>query len=255
MKQFIKNRKDQNICVLIEWENNTGWLAVIMHGLWGFKEQIQIETIRKVFLDSNMTVVSFDTTNTFGESDGNYEDATVTNYYEDLEDVIHWIEEQNYHKWKFYLAGSSLGGICTTLYAQKYPEKIQALAPISTVVSGQWTIDIMSPEILSEWKATWYKIKESVSKPWIIKKLKWSHVEDRIKYSVLPKVDKLTMPVLLIVWDEDTTTPLEHQQEFFDILQTKKELHIIKWWPHTFNEQEHLNEIYNIFNNWIQKIT
>lgn len=253
MKEFIKNRKEQNICVLIEWKNNTGGFAVIMHGLWGFKEQIQIETIRKVFLDNNMAVISFDTTNTFGESDWNYENATVTNYYEDLEDVIHWIETQNYYKWKFYLAGSSLGGICTTLYAQKYPEKIQALAPISTVVSGQWTIDIMSPDVLSEWKTTWYKIKESVSKPWVIKKLKWSHVEDRIKYSVLTKADKLTMPVLLIVWDEDTTTPLEHQQEFFDILQAKKELHIIKWWPHTFKEKKHLDEIYNIFSNWIKK--
>jgi hypothetical protein len=34
--------------------------------------------------------VLFDTTHSFGESGGNYEDATTTQYYQDLEDVISW---------------------------------------------------------------------------------------------------------------------------------------------------------------------
>ena len=36
----------------------------------------------------------------------------------------------------FVLVGHSLGGISTALFAENYPDKVKALAPISTVVSG-----------------------------------------------------------------------------------------------------------------------
>lgn len=65
-------------------------LAFVMHGLGGFKEQPHLQVMAKAFLANGYTVVRFDTTNTFGESDGRYEDATTTNYYEDLEAVIAW---------------------------------------------------------------------------------------------------------------------------------------------------------------------
>ncbi|OGI61250.1 hypothetical protein A2814_00590 [Candidatus Nomurabacteria bacterium RIFCSPHIGHO2_01_FULL_38_19] len=79
-------------------------------------------------------------------------------------------------------------------------------------------------------------------------------MEDRMKYDLLPEVDKLTMPVLLIVDDQDTSTPPEHQKILFDKLSSKKEIHIIKNAPHTFRETEHLEEIKAIFNSWIKKI-
>lgn len=87
-KLFIKNRKEQNISVIIERNESQKGLAFVMHGLSGFKEQTHIETIANAFKEKGFTTVRFDTTNTFGESDGRYEDATTTNYYEDLEDVI-----------------------------------------------------------------------------------------------------------------------------------------------------------------------
>jgi alpha/beta superfamily hydrolase len=89
-KEIIKNRKGQKLAVSIEEASNQKGLVFIMHGLGGFKEQPHIETFARVFRDNDYTVVRFDTTNTFGESEGNYENATVTNYYEDLEDVINW---------------------------------------------------------------------------------------------------------------------------------------------------------------------
>ena len=78
-------------------------------------------------------------------------------------------------------------------------------------------------------------------------------MEDRLKYDVLNNIDKLTMPVLLIVGDQDDSTPLEHQQILFDAISRKKELHLIKNAPHTFQEMEHLAEIKEIFRNWIDK--
>jgi len=108
-KSFIKNRKDQNIAVIIEKSENQKGLAFIMHALGATKEQPQIETFSKAFKDNNYTVIRFDTTNSCGESDGNYEDATITNYYEDLEDVIDRAKKQDFYKEPFILCGHSLG--------------------------------------------------------------------------------------------------------------------------------------------------
>ena len=252
-KLFIQNRKGQKIAVLLEWSEPQKGLAFVMHGLGGFKEQLHIQTFADAFRVNNFTVILFDTTHTFGESEGLYEDATTTNYYEDLEDVINWARTQSWYKEPFWLVGHSLGGISTALYAERHPEEVKALAPISTVVSGKLSVETKhSRGVLDEWKKTGWLIKESESKPGLIKKLKWTEMEDRMKYDLLSLADKLTMPVLMIVGDKDQNTPLAHQQILFDKLPGKKELHVIKNAPHTFQTPEHLAEVKNIFDKWIK---
>lgn len=253
-KITIKNRKGQNIVVLVEKVKNSKGLAFIMHGLGGFKEQAHIETMADAFKEKGFTAVRFDTTNTFGESDGDYQDATTTNYYEDLEDVIDWAQEQNWYQEPFILVGHSLGGICSALYAQKHPKKVRAIAPISTVVSGALILETDREEI-KKWQKTGWRVAESKSKPGVIKKLPWSHIEDRLKYDLMPNVGKLTMPVLLIVGELDDSTPPEHQKILYSALPGKKELHIIKGAKHTFREKKHLEEIRRIFLNWIDSIS
>ncbi|MFA7050253.1 MAG: alpha/beta fold hydrolase [Patescibacteria group bacterium] len=252
-KIFIKNRKDQNIAVIIEKVEKPKGLVFVMHGLGGFKEQLHVETFARVFRDNSYTVVRFDTTNSFGESDGDYADATVTNYYQDLEDVIDWAERQDFYQEPFVLCGHSLGGISTALYSQNYSEKIKALAPISTVVSGKISIERYSKEELEEWKKTGWQIKLS-SDGKRVKKIKYNHIIDRLKYNLLDDADKLVMPVLLVAGELDESTPPKHQQLLFDKLPGQKELYIIKNAPHTFRDKDHLDEVYRIIDKWIKNI-
>lgn len=255
-KLTIKNRKNQNIVVLVEPAEKQKGLAFVMHGLGGFKEQPQIETFAKAFRDNGYTVVRFDTTNTFGESDGKYEDATITNYYEDLEDVIAWAKGQAWYEAPFCLAGHSLGGFCVAYYAVNHKGIVKAVAPISPFISGELSFKIYFKDI-EDWKKTGWKIFESKSRPGLIKKLKWSHMENRLKYNLLPDANKLVMPVLIIdgeFHEDDTSIPPEHQKLLFDKLPGRKELHIIKGAPHTFRKPEHLEEIYQIINNWLKTI-
>lgn len=259
-KLFVKNRKGQKIAVLIEKPENPKGLAFVMHGLGGFKEQPHIQIFAEAFLENNYTVVRFDTTNTFGESEGNYEDATTTNYYGDLEDVINWAESQDWYQEPFCLAGHSLGSICTALYAERYPEKVKALAPISTVVSGR--LSMQTPKYKAsaeEWERTGWKSESSESIPGLVKRLRWSHMEDRLKYDLLPDAHKLTIPVLLIAGDQDDGTPPEHQRLLYEKLPGKKEIHIIKNADHNFRNNGELNEpalreIKGIFNKWIESL-
>jgi pimeloyl-ACP methyl ester carboxylesterase len=253
MKTFIPNRENKKIAVVVDETPDSKGLVFVMHGLGGFKEQPHIQAFADAFRENNLTVVLFDATHTYGESEGKYEGATTTNYYEDLEDVISWAKKQSWYHEPFWLAGHSLGGISTALYAERHPKEIKALAPISTVVSGELSVETKKTRgQLEEWKKTGWLIQPSESKPGLIKRLKWSEMEDRLKYDLLPDAYKLTMPVLLIVGDKDEGTPPEHQKILFDKLPGKKEIHIIKDAPHTFRDPAHLTEIKKIFDNWIK---
>ena len=230
-------------------------LAFIAHGLGGFKEQTHLQAIAEAFLESGYSVIRWDAANTIGESEGSMEEASITTYHSDLEDVINWAESQPWYQEPFILSGHSLGGIITALYAERYPEKVKALAPISTVVSGKLNFENSPKEKLEEWKKKGVMYPKSISKPGTVKGLKWDYIEDTLKYDLLKEIDKITMPVLLIVGEMDKTTPLEHQQTLYDAIPNdKKELHIIKSAPHTFKDQKHLEEIKKIFLNWIKSI-
>lgn len=251
-KLLIKNRKGENISVLVEKSGYQKGLVFVMHGLGGFKEQDHIATFADAFKEKGFTVIRFDTTNTLGESGGKYEDATITSYYEDLEDVIKWAQELEWYQEPFVLSGHSLGGICTILYAEKYPKRVMALAPISSVISGQMTLDAEPKERVAEWNKTGWKISPSESRPGVMKKLNWRQfVDDSLKYSVLENAGKLTMPVLLVAGSEDHGTPYEHQKMLYDKLSGHKEIHKIEGASHTFRTKKHLDEIRDMFLKWI----
>lgn len=246
MKHEIKNRHDKKIVVLLERVENQKGLAFVMHGLGGFKEQPHIQTLANAFLENNISVVRFDTTNSLGESEGDYLNATTTNYYEDLEDVIFWAKQQDWYEEPFYLAGHSLGGLCPAIYSTKNPDKVKALAIASTVVSGKLFLEEFSEEQIEDGYL-------QRSKPY--KKLKWEPFKkDLLQFDLLENADKLTMPVLMIVGEKDSGTPPKHQRLILDKLPGKNELHIIKDAPHTFKDERHLKEIKTLFDKWLENL-
>lgn len=250
-KFFIQNRKKEKIAVIVEIPEKIFGLAFVMHGLSGFKEQLHIETIAKAFLDHGYVTVRFDTTNSLGESDGAYENATTTNYYEDLEDVITWAKTQPWFRSPFALAGHSLGGTCTALWTQRHPDEVKLLAPIALVVSGAKSMELYGQEELKNWEKTGWHITESRSKPGVVRRLAWSHVADRIKYDLIHEAQALTIPVLLIVGENDS---LRSQSELLlEAIPGPKELHVIAGAEHTFRSTEELAELSRLFNDWLDR--
>ncbi|MEI6775086.1 MAG: alpha/beta hydrolase [bacterium] len=138
------------------------------------------------------------------------------------------------------------------VYAEKSPNEIKALAPISTLISGELSKMKYSAEELAEREKTGRQIRPRSNGG--IKKLKWSHFIDRMKYNIIPNAKNLTMPVLMIVGDVDKSAPIIHQQLLFDQVPNKKELHIIRGAAHDFKEPHHVEEIYQIFDKRIKKL-
>lgn len=255
-KTFVANRKMQKMSVLVEETNPNKGLVFIMHGLGGFKEQPQILAFNDVFRKYGFTTVRFDTTNSIGESDGKFEDATITNYYEDLEDVIAWAQDKPWYEEPFVLVGHSQGSICTALYAEKNPTQLRALVSLSPIVSGKLTVEAHNtykPDEFREWQKTGWLTQESVSKPGLMKRLPWSHITDRLQYDLMPDTKALTMPFLTVVGEHDTSTPPGHVKLLFDAVPGPKEMHIIQGASHTFRDPKHLDNIQKIIGKWIEK--
>lgn len=254
-KIIIKNRKGEKIAVVVDAAEQPKGLAFVMHGNASNKDLEQIKIFAQVFKDKGYTAIRFDTTNSSGESDGKPEDATFTNYYEDLEDVINWASQQSFYCEPFILAGHSLGSMCVAYFAEKYPEKVKALAPISTVVSGKLMEETAEHKaIAKEWEEKGVREWPSLSRPGVMKRLKWQHVVDKRKYDLLPEAYKLTMPVLMIVGELDEVTPLEQQKMLYEKLPGKKELHVIKGAAHPFISQDHLAEVSGIMGRWVETL-
>ena len=251
MKQFIKNRKNQDIAVLVEKVNNPLGLVFITHGMGDSKDSDHVKTFSKCFLDNNYNVIRFDATNTFGESDGKFEDANISTYFEDLEDVLSWAKSQNFYQEPFVLCGHSLGAMASVFYAEHNPNLVKAIVSVSAVVNADLSKKNYSLEELNNWEKTGEIVED-----WdgFEAKFKWLYMQAKEKFDLLKMADKLVMPTLLMVGELDDDTRPEYQQVLFEKIPGKKELYIIKKAPHTFREKEHLDEVYDIMNKWIKSI-
>jgi pimeloyl-ACP methyl ester carboxylesterase len=260
MEKFeIKNRYGLKIVGELHIPENPIGLAFIEHGLGGFKEQVSIVATVDTLVKNNYIVISFDATNSVGESDGKYEDATTQLHYEDLIDVINWTKGESWYKEPFILVGSSLGGYSVVRYSEENPKLVKGVFAKAPMVSGKFSFESnkkYNSADFNSWKETGWIIRKSVSKPDIVKRLPWSHMEERLNHDLRTNVSKLIMPVVLIVGENDTSCPVSDQQALYDLIpkETYKELHIIKDAPHTFKEEKDLNQLRSILDKWLKKL-
>ena len=258
-KFSFKNRKGLEIAGELHIPNNPTGLVFIEHGSGGHKGQVSIVATVDTFYKNNYIVINFDATNSIGESEGKYEDATMQLHYEDLVDIIEWSKNQSWYKEPFILSGSSLGGYSVIQYAEEYPDLIRAVVAMAPVISGKLffeTCEKFNPEMLKDWKETGWHERESVSKPGLVKRLPWSYIEEQLNHDLTPDASRLIMPVLIVVGGNDNTCPLSTQEILFNLLPKNKdnELIIIKGAPHTFKDENHIIEFKNILDKWLKKL-
>lgn len=259
-KISLRNRKDQTIVGILE-KPTTGTIhgtVIIEHGYGGFKEQEHIQVIQKAFLENGFIIFNFDLTNTFGESDGNFEKATLGFHTEDFEDVAEWAQKQDWFVHPLAVTGHSMGGYACARYAEKFPEKVSYCLPIAPLVSGKLSWDAhqeFKPKEFVEWKEKGVIEEESKSRPGVIIKRKpWSHMEERLHHDLLPDAHELTMPVFLFVGTEDTSIPPKHIQILFDAIpEGDKTLVLSQGAPHTYKTKKDIHFLKESIDTWLKK--
>ena len=257
MKKFeIKNRKGLKIVgVLEKSEGIIKGTCIVQHGWGGNRNKLTVQVIKNSFLESGFQTFNFDTTNSFGESDGDFEKSTLGSFYEDLEDVVKWVQKQEWFISPLALTGHSKGGYTILKYGEEYPEEVSYIVPIAPVVSGKLSFEKYeknNPEELEKWNKDGFRIR--IGKEGNVRKEHFYQMEERLNHDLIPKVSNLSMPILIIVGSKDDSCPLEHQEILFNAIPDgNKTLEVIEGAPHSFNEISEQERCKSIIKIWLLK--
>lgn len=240
------------MAVLVDEVADQKGLVFLMHGFLDLKEHPLLTLSARLFKEKVFTTVLFDATNSLGESEGKMENATMTGYLEDLEDVIAWAKEKRWYFEHFFLVGHSVGGYCVANYATRN-EKVKGLILFSPKVLGEIIQKTSETEVMmEECKKKGFFEWESLSTPGCIKRKGYDYFIDGKNHNLLNIAGKIKCPVLMIGGDADEVIPIEDQNKLFDKIESKKELHIIRGGDHNLKGSENSKELIEIINNWIE---
>lgn len=255
-KISLRNRKHQRVVVLLEQVPAAKGTAVVTHGLGCTKGENDVETMARAMRDEGLSVVRFDATNGVGESDGVFRKATVTNYLGDLSDVIGWAERQSWFHRPLILAGYDIGGMCAALYAAEHQTSVEKLILLSPFISGTLSLEALSKtENVNAWKALGSMVWESLSRPGLIRRLDWAHMEDRLQYDLLPLASGLFLPILHLICDQDGITPFFHQETLFrQFPQQTAAQYILKNAHHRLHHASHFQKLYEVIRLWLREV-
>lgn len=255
-KLTLKNRKDQTIVgeLDIPKEKAKG-VCIIQHGYGGTKQEPHIQRLKDAWYDSGFNTLTFDATNSFGESDGEYEKAALGLHSEDLVDVIEWAKQQDWFGGIFALTGHSMGGYAVLKYAEDHPGDIDMIVSLAPVVSGKLSWEAHEryhPEELQGWKESGWLVKERKSRPGTFRRSPWSHMEERLNHDLIPKAEHLTMPILLYVGDQDTSCPPDHIKILYDAIpEGNKKMVVAQGVGHVYRTDEEKEHLYQTVINWL----
>lgn len=253
-KLELKNRKGLKIVGVLETQTEQPkGTCIIQHGWGGHRNKATVQAIKNGFLEAGFQTFNFDTTHSFGESEGDFEQSTLTSFWEDFEDVTNWAQKQNWFIYPLALAGHSKGAYSTARYAEEYPDKVNFVVPFAPVVSGELSFEARKeddPEGLAKWEKEGFLIREGSEGD--IKKQHWYQMLERLNHNLLPNADKIKMPILLIVGSEDTSCPPKHIQKLFDAIPNgKKTIKIIEGSSHSLHTKEEQELVKNLIKDWL----
>lgn len=248
-----------DIAVMVETPETPKGLIFLVHGFLTSSTRPSVNAMAETTLKNGLISVRFDTTHSTGESDGSPENATITSYIEDLEDVVKWAKTQSWFQSPYLISGSSLGGITAIEHAHNHHNDVKAVAALAPVISGALSLQAAqkrNAEKLTEWQQNGFEVRTiNVPNP-IEVKVPWSHMEDRMKYDVLGYASNMTMPLFLYVGSIDESCPPDQQHMLYKAWGSqKKELIIHEGMPHGLQTIEQISAYKQSLDTWLKSVT
>ena len=242
-ENWLKNSANEIIYVQVEgYEHRRNKkIAFIQHGLASNLEHSAVQTAKKAFLDNGYLVIIFDSRYSMGKSDGEVINVRLATFKKDLETVINWAKKQNFYREPFILAGHSLGGASVLQYSAENASVIDAVIPITPVVSGvTWENSCMfyMPDFCKDWKKKGFYNYQPVVLPYTV-------VEEAKNYDALRLAKDIKARVLLITAEDDHIIAPQDVKALYQALETKKSLGIVSEGGHNFTTERSRQELYN----------
>ncbi len=238
-KVFFKDSKGYKLCGIIN--NPTGLdtrpIVVLAHGFSSSKQSSTYLNLSENLARHGISTFRFDFFG-HGESQGKFQDITITEAVDDIIQAIKFVKSLGYRK--IGLFGSSFGGNASIIAASKTP-KLFALAlksPVSSYldkgVSGKNESDI------ADWRSKGYTYY--ISGDGKKSKLNYSFVKDFKNADGYKYAPEIKAPTLIVHGDADETVPYEQSVKISKLIPNCR-LHTVKGANHHYDDPKDFQEV------------
>lgn len=225
-KLFFKNSKSNRLCGILSNPSGDKSRPIIIfcHGFNSGKDS-NTNTALKINLDKyKIASFRFDFFG-HGESEGDFEDLTVSEATDDILKAVELLKNIGFTK--IGLMGSSFGGLAAAMAAAK-TKGLYLLALKCPVSSYLEFAEYANPMLIDEWRKKGINYREN-------KKLKFSFYEDVKKNVAYEVAHKINVPVFIVHGDSDADVPIDQSKKLSKLI-PNCQLKIIVGASHRFDE-------------------
>ncbi len=243
-KIFVLNRKGKKLSVIIHTPSRkTSKIIILMHSFKGDKDYqpIMRNFSRKAEIEG-YAVIRFDSFGS-GESEGSFEESSITTQVQDLKYIIKFAKSNKYKD--ICLVGLSLGATISVL---AYDKTIKCLVLWSPVFDHSHLYENYKNEmikhgfIIRERNLTGEKVK--------VGRKMWKEFKST---NQVKKLRKIKTPTLAIIGTKDVRITPGKARKFMKMIPAKRKLEIIKGGDHDFLVKKAEERAISLSLDWIRK--
>lgn len=239
---------EQTAVVLTQPPEKTKRIVLLIHGFMSNKDSDTNLELTKRLLTKGMATVRLDLFG-HGESDGLFQQLTLSRCLHQVEGLIAWIKKNGYEQ--IALVGSSFGGLIAIHTAAKHKELISLAlkCPVSNYPilwqsrlgkdgMANWEKEGLFSFIFDDQKA----------------RLEYGFYADLLKFNTYADAAHIKTPTLIVHGDADDDVPVDQSIRLFDTLRIarpQKELVLISGADHGFEKPEDFNQMIGRIEDWI----
>ena len=234
-KVFFKNSKGDRLCGILSnpKESKEKPLFILCHGFATSKESYSIIKLEQVLNQNNISTFRFDFFG-HGESEGKFEDITISEGVDDALQAIHYLKEQGYSK--IGLFGSSFGGMVSIMAASRSKDLYLLVlkSPVSNFLERD--LQVKTEKELKDWKSngfTYYVTGKSQKL-----RLNYTFFEDYNSNDGYKIASKIKIPTLIVHGDKDDIVPVEQSKKIAPLIKNCT-LKIISGADHRYSQSDH----------------
>jgi len=214
-------------------KHETERLAILCPGYLDSKDYKHLVNLAEVLSKQGYTTVRFEPTGTW-ESEGDISDYTVTQYLEDIKNILEYMLRQSKYKY-ILLGGHSRGGQVSILYAARDQRisLVLGIMPSSGPITGQRR---------KEWGKTGVSVFQrdlpSDKEKKIEFRVPFRHVLDRDQYDAVRDAKKIRSPIILIAGELDDLVAPNDVKKIFDNSNEPKKFLVISGIGHDYRHND-----------------
>ena len=241
----MRSRRGVRLAGILHWPAGVTDLGsrpviVLCHGMESTKEGTKHQALAARVTALGYPCLRFDFS-FVGESEGSFEDITISGEVEDLGGAIDFLAARG--ATTFGVVGSSLGGTVAVLFAGDDP-RVRALVTIAAVALPLGIVQRMDPAAVDAWRRTGVRGEGEGA-------LRRTFLDDLECVDVLAAARRLTAATLVTHGDADDVVPVEDAYALFAALPEPKALAVTPGCDHRHSDPAHLAALLERTVDWL----